>query len=91
MIYLDSRYADGTLLKAYDSRTGTYELTVYREWPSYSVQYFFYEWVETDRLDLLSLRFLGKSGHWWQILDINPEIIDPLNIAPGTVLRIPGE
>ena len=91
MIFLDSRYVDGTLVKAYDARTGTYELCVYRKWPSYSVQYFFYEWVETDRLDLLALRFFGNENTWWQILDINPEIIDPFDILPGTQIRIPND
>jgi len=91
MIYLDSRYADGPLFKAYDSRTNTYELTVLRSFPSYRVTYFSYTWVETDRLDRLALRFLGASTLWWQIMDTNPEVIDPLTIVPGTVLRIPSE
>ena len=89
MIYLDSRYADGPLFKAYDSRTNTYELTVFRSFPSYRVNYFSYTWV--DRLDRVALQFLGAPTLWWQIMDINPEIIDPLNIPPGTVLRIPNE
>jgi nucleoid-associated protein YgaU len=64
---------------------------VLRSFPSYKVTYFFYTWVETDRLDRIALRFLGASTLWWQIMDINPEIIDPLTIVPGTVLRIPNE
>jgi hypothetical protein len=91
MIYLDSRYADGPLFKAYDSRTDTYELTVFRSFPSYRVAYFYYTWIETDRLDRVALRFLSNPTLWWQIMDINPEVIDPLNIVPGTVLRIPNE
>jgi len=26
---------------------------------------------------------------WWEILDINPEILDPTTIPAGTQLRIP--
>jgi len=26
---------------------------------------------------------------WWEIMDINPEILDPFTITPGTQLRIP--
>lgn len=89
MIYLDSRYADGTLYKAWDARKNYYNLSVKREWPTYSVQYFVYEWVEGDRLDIVANRFLGDSEFWWQILDINPEINDPFAITPGTQLRIP--
>jgi hypothetical protein len=91
MIYLDSRYSDGALTKTYNPRKNSYELVVYRTWPNYSVSYFHYEWKETDRLDVLALRYLGQPNLWWQILDINPEIIDTLDIKPGTQIRIPNE
>lgn len=89
MIFLDSRYVDGTLTKTYHPSTGGFELTVYRTWPTYRVAYFYYEWQETDRLDVVALRFLGKSNLWWQIMDINPEIINAVEIAPGTQIRVP--
>ena len=89
MIYLDSRYADGTIFKAYDSRNSKYQLTVFREFPSYSTEFIIYQWVETDRIDDIALQFLGKSELWWQIMDINPEVLDPFNIEPGTDIRIP--
>ena len=91
MIFLDSRYSDASLYKSWDNRLSKqeYHITVKREWPTYVVPYFNYEWIETDRLDLLANKFLGNSELWWQILDINPEIIDPLNILPGTNIRIP--
>lgn len=89
MIYLDSRYADGTIFKAYDARNGSYQLTVFRNFPTYTTSFFMYEWVEIDRIDDIALQFLGKSELWWQIMDINPEILDPFNIPPGTQLRIP--
>lgn len=89
MIYLDSRYVDGTVFKAYDSRNNSYQLTVFRNFPIYTVGYFMYEWVETDRIDDIALQFLGKPEFWWQIMDINPEVLDPFNIEPGTLIRIP--
>ena len=91
MIFLDSRYSDGLLYKAYDSRTGKYQLSVSRTWPSYLSSFFWHYWVETDRLDNLALRYLGKANLWWQIMDINPEIVDPFSIEPGTPIRIPNE
>jgi nucleoid-associated protein YgaU len=48
-----------------------------------------YEYVEKDRLDVLAHKFLNNPGLWHEILDINPEIINPNEIAPGTLLRIP--
>ena len=89
MIYLDSRYADGTIFKAWDAHRQQYHRTVFRQWPSYYTDYFIYEWVEGDRLDNLSNRFLGAPEYWWQILDINPEINDPFSVTPGTQIRIP--
>lgn len=91
MIYLDSRYSDGTLNKTYNPRKNSYELVVYRAWPNYTVSYFYYQWKETDRLDVLATKYLGQPNLWWQILDINPEIINTLGIQPGTQIRIPNE
>jgi hypothetical protein len=48
-----------------------------------------YVWQETDRPDLVANVQLGNPALWWAIFDINPEIIYPLNITPGTVVRIP--
>lgn len=91
MIFLDSRYADSRLYKSWDNRVNKqeYHITIRREWPAYEIPFFYYEWVETDRLDLLASKFLGNSELWWQILDINSQIIDPLDIPPGTQIRIP--
>jgi hypothetical protein len=89
MIFLDSRYADATIFKARDARTSQFNLTAFRTWPSYTTRYFIYEWVENDRLDNLANKFLYNSNLWYKILDINPEIIDPTVISPGTQIRIP--
>ena len=89
MIFLDSRYADGRLTKVWHARKQEYHLVVLREWPEYVQSYFIYEWVENDRLDNLAVKYLGNSGLWWEIMDINPEIINPLEILPGTQIRIP--
>jgi hypothetical protein len=89
MIFLTSRYADGYKFKAWDARKNQYNLSVLRKWPSYYISFFTYEWVLGDRLDMLADRYLGEAELWWQILDINPEINDPLVITPGTQIRIP--
>lgn len=89
MIYLDSRYVDGSVFKAWHAKKQEYHLTVFRKWPSFVESFFIYEWVENDRLDNLSMKFLGNSSLWWQIMDINPEIINPETIQPGTQIRIP--
>lgn len=89
MIYADSRYADGTLIKAQDARNGDYRLGVYRKFPTKITTYYQYVWVQGDRIDTVSDQLLGNPSFWWQIMDANPEIINPHNIAVGTLLRIP--
>lgn len=54
-----------------------------------TVSYTEYTWKDGDRMDLLSHEMYGSSGLWWVIAEHNPEIEDPLNVTPGTVLRIP--
>jgi hypothetical protein len=44
--------------------------------------------TDGDRLDLLAHRYLGEAKLWWIICDYN-DILFPLELTPGTVLRIP--
>lgn len=44
--------------------------------------------VDGDRLDLLAHRYLDRAGLWWIICDYN-DIFFPLELEPGSVLRIP--
>lgn len=89
MIFSDSRYADGTLIKAQDSRNGTYRLGVYRKFPTRTVQFFQYVWAEGDRIDVVANTLMGNPSFWWQIMDANPEVPNPTDIPVGTILRIP--
>ena len=89
MIFLDSRYVDGSIFKAWNALKEQYDIAVARTWPEYATSYFIYEWVEVDRLDNIATRFLGDGSLWWRIMDINPEVLDPSKIEPGTQLRIP--
>lgn len=89
MIYSDSRYAEGVLVKTYDARKGNYSLAVFRDDPSASSEFYYYTWTVRDRMDLLAHRVLGDADLWWKIMDFNPEIGNAFDITPGTVLRIP--
>jgi hypothetical protein len=89
MIFLDSRYADGKIIRPYNVLRKTYELTVLRDFPDIVSQFTSYQWVEGDRIDTVSARFFGEPEYWWQILDANPEIINGMEIPIGTILRIP--
>lgn len=89
MIFSDSRYADGIVYTAQDSRSGTFEVSVARQFPVVNSDYYLYVWKEGDRIDTLTYNLAGNPADWWHIMDANPEITDPMNIKPGTTLRIP--
>jgi hypothetical protein len=89
MIYTDSRYATGKVIKVQDARNSIYRLAVYRTFPTYRSNFYTYTWVEGDRIDQVSFSLLGSPSFWWKIMDLNPEIIDPFSIPAGTTLRIP--
>lgn len=89
MPYSDSRYAQGLFFKSNDPRTYTNQVGVLRQFPVLSGDYYYYTWVEGDRIDTVAFNLYNDPEMWWTIMDANPEIIDPQNIAPGTNLRIP--
>lgn len=89
MIYQDSRYANGNVYKAINPRTGNYDLGVTRDFPSDTSSFYYYVWRERDRIEYIAAQLLGDSNAWWRIMDYNPEVIDPVNIRAGSVLRIP--
>lgn len=48
----------------------------------------FHTVVTGDRLDVLAHRYFGDANLWWVICDCS-DIASPLDLHPGTVLRIP--
>lgn len=90
MIYTDSRYADGVVVRSFDARKSSYGVTLFRQFPEGVSEFYYYTWTQRDRIDLVANEFLGDPNLWWVIMDYNPEIVNPLDIPLGTVLRIPG-
>lgn len=91
MIYPGSRYYDATtstLTRIADS-DDVYQLAVLRTVPQQSMAYNLYVWKGTDRPDSVAAAQLGDPALWWQIFDVNPELLDPLNVPAGTLVRIP--
>lgn len=87
-VFLNSRYANGPLAQV---RAGeTYTTTVFRRFPGVQyVVYIDYTWKDGDQIDSFAHALFGDSSLWWKIMDANPEVLDPFNIAPGTILRVP--
>ena len=90
MIPPNSRYnsPQGTLVRL-PNAAGVYNLSVLRQTPSTLANYTLYTWKPGDRADLVAAKQLGNANLWWAIFDINPQIIYPLSIPPGTIIRIP--
>jgi hypothetical protein len=87
-LYPQSRYTQGTLVRLPNS-DGVYNLSSLRTVPGSSSAFTLYIWQPGDRPDIVAQDTLGNPNLWWTIFDIHPEIICPLGIAPGTVVRIP--
>jgi len=90
MIERVSRYYDGPLAQTQHKYTDQYIISVFRKFPdSQAINYISYTWKDGDSLPKLSEYYGVGAKYWWEIMDINPEISDPFNILPGTVLRVP--
>lgn len=89
MIFNTSRYVDGPLADVTDNQTGTTRKVVYRKWPAASTNFAIYVWKDSDRIDIVALQLFGSPDAWWQLMDWNPEVLDPSDIPPGTKLRVP--
>lgn len=87
-ILAQSRYVQGTVVRVPDS-SGTYNLTVLRTVPVAQSAYRLYTWAAGDRPDIVAYQQFGNASLWWAIFDMNPEIIYPLGVPAGTVVRIP--
>lgn len=48
----------------------------------------FYTVSDCDRIDLIAYKYYGDVRLWWVIAEFN-NIINPLELYAGTVLRIP--
>ena len=83
-----SRYSQGTLTRLPNS-SGVYNVTVLRTVAPSSANYKLYTWQPTDRPDTVAASQLGSPQLWWAIFDYNPEVIYPLGVPSGTVIRIP--
>jgi len=87
-----SRYNDGVLAQIKYEHGNTYAITVFRSWPDeITKSYIDYTWKDGDSWGNLGYQYCGGAKYWWEILDINPEISDPLEVKPGDVIRIPND
>lgn len=89
MIHIGSRYQNVPVVYMLDGRTGGTRPTVLRSnadiTDSSTVSAF---WVESSRLDTVGSSLFDEPEQWWRVMDLNPEILDPLSLTAGTLLRL---
>lgn len=91
MIYYNSRYDLAGEVTVVPNRYGD-ETTqyVFRRFPTRKSGVFGqYTWREGDRIDQVAQFFTGNASRWWEIMDLNPTIHCPTEIAPGQTIRVP--
>ena len=89
-IFKGSRYYYAPIdYVAIEEDTAAFPVVGY-EFPSGgALQFVYHVVVEGERLDQISNKYYGRPSMWWSILEVNPHVDNPLNITPGTVLRVP--
>ena len=90
MIENVSRYNDGPLTQVPHKYTDVYTIGVFRKFSQFKkVKYIEYTWVDGDSLGALSDTYGDGPKYWWEIMEINPDITNPFNIEPGTIIKVP--
>lgn len=89
MIHIGSRYQNSPVVYMLDGRTGGTRPTVLRDNTDIegtsTVSAF---WADSSRLDTVGSSLFDEPEQWWRVMDLNPEILDPLSLTAGTLLRI---
>lgn len=89
-IYIGSRYEDSVVDFFSTNQPDNVAPVVFFQFPSIGqLEYVEYVWKLGDRLDNISNKFYRTPENWWVIAAYNPEVINPMDIAVGTRLRIP--
>ena len=89
MIYIGSRYQQSPVTYMLDGRTGRTHPTVLRTQPAASPAGDITRWDYGARIDVYGSALYSDPEQWWRVMDVNPEILDPASMDPGTPLRIP--
>lgn len=91
MFFKNSRYWQGPVVVAVDSKGRSLQSTSLRLLPDVS-GIFSHTVEEGDRFDHLAYRYYKKPRTWWRIVDANPEYLSPLDLMGQGVretVRIP--
>ena len=88
-IRADSRYANGELVVVTLPNGQSSRMLWQAPLTVEDVPFQYYMIVEGERLDTLASRIYGDPTVWWTIADMNPELLWPGALIPGTLMRVP--
>lgn len=88
MIFEGSRYSTSKVAAVPDA-AGVYHATIYPRSPLASFRYQVYRVKFGDRMETIAAVALGDSELWWRVAQLNPELLYPNDLEPGTIIRIP--
>jgi Phage Tail Protein X len=88
MISSNSRYADDVVTTV-DVSGGSRQVILLNPPVASTFNYTAHVVSGAETIDGLAYAYFGDATQWWQIADINPEILDWNNLTPGTTIRIP--
>jgi len=90
MITEGSRYEESRVLMTQGADSVYRPTTYYTPSPYAQVRSFRYHIVqEGERIELIAYNTLGDAELWWMVAELNPEILNPSRLVPGTILRVP--
>lgn len=88
MITPNSRYATAKLTtEEVDGKSTIYILPPNQQVTVFT--YTYYTVTFADRIDSIATAYLGNPTLWYKIAQVNPQILDWLNLEAGMVIRIP--
>lgn len=89
-ILTGSRYENSTVDFFTKKEYGTsYPVVFYTPDSLVNISFLNHVVTEGETLHGLSQVYFSRPDLWWAIVEYNPEIVDFINITPGTVIRIP--
>lgn len=86
-IFIGSRYENETITEY--PKDGVRETILSTRRPASPSTFRYYLWDETDRIDRVTREVILDSSRWWEVMDANPDVLNPLDLSPGSVIKVP--
>lgn len=95
MIFIGSRYEQEDVQYLLDARSNVTRPTVMRNNSQLRLKQLSSRgrntatWNSSFRVDQVATELVKDPERWWEIIDLNPDILNPWNIPPATQVVVP--